>query len=100
MIKIYTLIAILLSINLLIFYEINKFIKNVLHAGSVAFAMVATPAVSEKHDSVATQAEIEANITMFKAFLTRFKPVIWIRSGRHFRQMLSGTSLAKINFPA
>jgi GT2 family glycosyltransferase len=30
-IKIYTLIAILLSINLLIFYEINKFIKNFKH---------------------------------------------------------------------
>ena len=46
----------------------NKFIKNVLLAGSVAIAMVATPAVSEKHDSVATQAEIEANITMVKAY--------------------------------
>ena len=46
----------------------NKFIKNVLLAGSVAIAMVATPAVSEKHDSVATKAEIEANITMVKAY--------------------------------
>ena len=41
----------------------NKCIKNALFAGSVAIAMGATSAVSEKHDSIATQAEVEANIT-------------------------------------
>ena len=39
----------------------------------MAIAVVATPAVSKKHESVATQAEIETNITMVKAYFNEIQ---------------------------
>ena len=78
----------------------------------MAFAMVATPAVSEKHDSVATQAEIEVNTTMIKAYFNASQTgdldtvgaslspdVVWYQPGQNqFSGMNTGNQAAEDDF--
>ena len=46
----------------------TKIIKNTVLAGSMALAMMATPAVSETAENIASPSEIAANIDMVKAY--------------------------------